>query len=84
MDLMWQSACLVVNAITAYSYGFLLNCTNVDQTFKAFTRGLVPDACVWLGPPWLNLRFSSGLSMSREAFSLFHHSVFIWFEGRES
>ena len=27
MDIMLQSACLVVNPITVYSYGFLFNCT---------------------------------------------------------
>ena len=27
MDIMRQSACLVVNPITVYSYGFLFNCT---------------------------------------------------------
>ena len=26
-----QSACLVANPITVYSYGFLFNCTTVDQ-----------------------------------------------------
>ena len=31
MDIMWQSACLVVNPITVDSYGFLFNCTTVGH-----------------------------------------------------
>ena len=31
LDIMPQSACLVLNQITVYSYGFLLNCTTVGQ-----------------------------------------------------
>ena len=31
MDIMRQSACLVVNPITVDSYGFLFNCTTVGQ-----------------------------------------------------
>ena len=31
LDIMRQSACLVLNPITVYSYGFLFNCTAVGQ-----------------------------------------------------
>ena len=31
IDIMRQSACLVVNPIMVYSYGFLFNCTTVGQ-----------------------------------------------------
>ena len=31
MDIMWQSAILVVNPITVYSYGVLFNCMTVGQ-----------------------------------------------------
>ena len=31
LDIMRQSACLVFNPITVYSYGFLFNCTTVGQ-----------------------------------------------------
>ena len=31
LDIMRQSACLVVNPITVYSYGFLFNCMTVGQ-----------------------------------------------------
>ena len=31
LDVMRQSACLVLNPITVYDYGFLLNCTTVGQ-----------------------------------------------------
>ena len=31
LDIMRQSACLVLNPITVYNYGFLFNCTTVGQ-----------------------------------------------------
>ena len=31
MNIMRQSACLVLNPLTVYSYGFLFNCTRVGQ-----------------------------------------------------
>ena len=31
LDVMRQSACLVLNPITVHSYGFLMNCTTVGQ-----------------------------------------------------
>ena len=31
VDIMRQSACLVVNLITVYSFGALFNCTTTDQ-----------------------------------------------------
>ena len=37
MDVMRQSACLVVNPITVYSYGFLFNCMTVDQASDSMT-----------------------------------------------
>ena len=37
LDIMRQSACLVLNPITVYSYGFLLNCTTVGQASDSLT-----------------------------------------------
>ena len=37
MDIMQQSACLVVNPITVYSYGFLFNYTTVGQVSDSMT-----------------------------------------------
>ena len=37
LDIMRQSACLVVNPITVYSYGFLFNCTTVGRTSDSMT-----------------------------------------------
>ena len=37
MDIMRQSACLVVNPITVDSYGFLFNCTTVGQASDLMT-----------------------------------------------
>ena len=37
LDIMRQSACLVFNPITVYSYGFLFNCTTVGQASDSMT-----------------------------------------------
>ena len=37
LDIMRQSACLVLNPITVYSYGFLFNCTTVGQVSDSMT-----------------------------------------------
>ena len=37
LDIMRQSACLVLNPITVYSYGFLFNCTTVVQASDSMT-----------------------------------------------
>ena len=37
MNIMRQSACLVVNPITIYSYVFLFNCTMVGQASDSMT-----------------------------------------------
>ena len=37
LNIMRRSACLVLNPITVYSYGFLLNCTTVGQASDSMT-----------------------------------------------
>ena len=37
LDIMRQSACLVLNPITVYSYCFLFNCTTVGQASDSMT-----------------------------------------------
>ena len=37
LNIMLQSACLVLNPITVYSYGFLFNCTTVGQASDSMT-----------------------------------------------
>ena len=37
LDVMRQSACLALNPITVYSYGFLSNCTRVGQASDSMT-----------------------------------------------
>ena len=37
LNIMRQSACLVLNPITVYSYGFLFNCTTVCQASDSMT-----------------------------------------------
>ena len=65
-----QSAYLVFNSITVYSYDFLFNCTTMGQASDSMTamayaliRWLVPDACLWLGLLRLNLRLSLALTI---------------------
>ena len=47
----------------------MLGCTCIhiltlnEETDLKLHRGLVPDDCLWLGPPWLNLSFSLALNM---------------------
>ena len=37
LDIMQQSACLVLNPITVYRHGFLFNCTKVGQASDSMT-----------------------------------------------
>ena len=37
LDIMRQSACLVLNPVTVYSYGFLFNCTTVGHASDYMT-----------------------------------------------
>ena len=37
LDIMQQSACLVLNPITVYSYGFRFNCTMFGQALNSLT-----------------------------------------------
>ena len=37
LNVMPQTACLVLNPITVYSYGFLFNCTTVCQALDSMT-----------------------------------------------
>ena len=37
LDIMRQSACLILNPITVNSYGFLFNCTTADQASNSMT-----------------------------------------------
>ena len=84
MDIMRQSACLVVNLITVYSYGFLFHCTTVGQASDSTTvltkaqsfHLLVGSLCLSLAKP--TVAQLEVFFMSCESFSLFHHSVFIW------
>ena len=36
LDVMWQDACLVLNPITVYSYGFIINCMTVGQALRLY------------------------------------------------
>ena len=70
---MRHSACLVLNPITVYSYGFLFNCTTVGQTSDSMAAlmgkrevvallnlsswCLVVVGWLFLAVPWVCLRF---------------------------
>ena len=69
MDIMRQSACLVVNPITVDSYGLLFNCTAVGQASDLMTtmtqsfNPVVGARCLSLAEPYvahLEVFFSSG------------------------
>ena len=43
--------------------------------------GLMPDACLWLGPPWFNSRFSLTPTVCEpKPFSVFHNILLIIYE----
>ena len=48
LDIMRQSACLVLNPITVYSYGFLFNCRTVGQASDSMTA-LTKSFNRWVG-----------------------------------
>ena len=48
LDVMRQSACLFLNPITVYSYGFLFNCTTVGQASDSMTA-LALSFNPWVG-----------------------------------
>ena len=48
LDIMRQSACLVLNPITVYSYGFLFNCTTLGQASDSMTA-LMQSFNLWVG-----------------------------------
>ena len=67
--IMWQTACLIVNPITADGYALLFNCTKViwasdsmTPLRKAFTSGLGLDALSlsWPAMVQLDVFFNSG------------------------
>ena len=68
MDIMGQSACLVINSIMAYIYFFLFYFMTVGQASrlpKTFICGfvIIIDAYLWLDLLWLNLGFSLVLTV---------------------
>ena len=72
LDIMRQTACLVVNPIIVDGYASLFNCTKAVRAQtqwrplrKPLTSLLVLDDILWLGPPWFNYWFSFTLAYSR-------------------
>ena len=59
LDIMRQTACLVVNPIIVAGYASLFNCTTAVRASDSMT------ICLWLGPPWFNYWFSFTLAYSR-------------------
>ena len=54
LDIMRQSACLILNPITVYSYGFLFNCMTVGQASDSMTA-LTLSFNRWIGAPCLSV-----------------------------
>ena len=61
LDIMRQSACLVLNQITVYGYGFLFNCTTVGQVSDS-VMALAWSFGRWVGAWWLSV---SGLTVAQ-------------------
>ena len=40
----------------------------------------MPEACLWLCPPWPNNVFAVALTVCDLRAFLFHHSMLIWFD----
>ena len=86
MDIIQQSACVVVNSITVYNNGFLFNCMTMGQALDSMTalayrfNPLVGAWCLSLaGPTVAQLFFYSDYLGAMNPF-LFHHSVLIWLD----
>ena len=54
-----------------------------SDSMATLIDGLVPDACLWLDPQWLNMRgffLALAVYMSHGPFDLYHHSVLNLFD----
>ena len=74
MDIIRQSACLVINPIMVYSYGFLFYCKRVGQASESMTTlyGWVGASCMSkAGPTMAQLKvFFSSESLCVESLFL--------------
>ena len=86
MDIMQQSACLVVYPIIVDSYVLIFNCTTVGQTSDLMTaltlsfNLLLGACCLSLAGPTvaqLDVCFSSDYFVNHEPLSLYHHTLLI-------
>ena len=75
MDVMRQSACLVLNPITVYNYGFLFNCMTVGQVSDSMNGWCPMLVFGWAHPG--STRFSLAVFVCHEPLSLSHHSMLI-------
>ena len=65
LDVVRRSECLVVGPVAVCGCGFLFGCAVVglaSGSMAALIGGLVPGACLWLGPLWLGFGFSLALA----------------------
>ena len=72
LDIMRQSACLVLNPITGYSYGFLFNCTTVGQASDSM-MALTLSFNRWVGAWCLSV---AGPTMAQ--LEVFFSSDYLW------
>ena len=89
LDIIRQTACLVLYPIMTESYAALFSCTAVVKASdsmtprcEAFNSWLKLDDSLCLDPPLFNQWFSLALArsvgiLSHEPSSLFHHSVLL-------
>ena len=77
LDIIQQTACLVINPIIVDGYASLCNFTTAVRASDSMTAspgGWGLTICLWLGPPWFNW-FSFTLAHSRISHE--HSSLFI-------
>ena len=70
LDIMWQTACLVINPIIVNGYASLLIARRRFGSQHIFKPQPTPvgwglKICLWLGPPWFNYWFLFTLAHSR-------------------
>ena len=80
LNVMRQSACLVINPITVVGYAALLNCTPVDRASDSSSIMPRPKAIhfSWLGPELSSVAWSTGTQLI--IFFCFRFSV-VLFDG---
>ena len=71
LNVMRQSACLVINPITVDGYAALFNCTPVDRASDSMMARLKAIHFSWLGPELSSFAWSTGAQLIRFSVVMF-------------